>query len=97
MSTGFPQFRANAPQQQLPSSGPQQPQGGPPEAQTPQQGQRLQSPTPPIMQLLGGWHRVSGEIGQVHPQIASAIQKVASATHDRRTRNMSPLHNRCRP
>lgn len=76
MSTGFPQFRANTPQQQLPSSGPQEPPQGP------QQGQGLQGPPSPIMQLLGGWHRVSGEIGAVHPQIASMMQKVASATQE---------------
>jgi hypothetical protein len=70
------------PAQPLPYSGPQEPQGGAPEAQAPQQGQPLQSPAPPILQLLGGWHRVSGEIGQHHPQIASMMQKVASATRE---------------
>jgi hypothetical protein len=42
----------------------------------------MQAPASAIMQLLGGWHRVSGEIGQVHPQIASQMQKVASATQE---------------
>lgn len=53
--------------------------GAPPQAQSPQ-GSGLQGPASPIMQLLSNWHRVSGEIGQVHPQIASMMQKVASET-----------------
>jgi len=68
------------PSQGLPYGSPQPPQGGPPEAQGPQQGQGSQRPAPKIMELLGNWHRVSGEMGQVHPQIASAMQKVASET-----------------
>jgi len=60
----------------------QPPQGGAPEAQgqAPQGG--VQNPAPPIMQLLGGWHRVAGEIGQHHPPIMAMMQKVASATQE---------------
>ena len=79
MATGFPTFNSNTPPQQLPDGGPQQPQGGAPETQGPQQGQRIASP---IMQLLGNWHRVAGEIGAHHPQIASMMQKVASITQE---------------
>lgn len=64
----------SGPQPQQPPQG----AGAPP----PQQGQQLQSPAPPIMQLLGNWHRVGGEIGQAYPMIASQMQKVASATQE---------------
>jgi hypothetical protein len=82
MSTGFPQFSANMPQQQLPSSGPQPtqaPSNGGQQGQSPQ-GQGSQRPAPKIMELLGNWHRVAGEMGQVHPRIASAMNKIASET-----------------
>jgi hypothetical protein len=74
MSTGIPTF--NIP----PQPNAQQPQGGAPEAQAPQPGQGMQGPAPAIMRLLGAWHRVAGEIGQHHPQIASQMNKVADAT-----------------
>ena len=94
MSAGFPQFSPSSPQQQSPPSDPQQPQGGAPEGQAPQQGQRLQSPAPPIMQLLGGWHRVSGEIGEVHPQILAMMQKISAATREALTILARAQHGR---
>jgi len=64
------------PTQPLPAGG----QQSGPAASSDQRG--LQAPAPQIMQLLGGWHRVSGEIGQHFPNIGSMMQKVASATKE---------------
>ena len=58
---------------------PQQSQGG---ASAPQQGQGMQGPAPAIMQLLGGWFKVSQEIGQFHPQIAPQMNKVGQAVQE---------------
>ena len=63
-----------------PPQSPQQPQQGAGAPQGPQQG--LQAPAPPILQLLGGWHRVCQEISQAYPMIASMMQKIATSTRE---------------
>lgn len=40
----------------------------------------MEAAASPVMQLLSNWHRVSGEIAQHFPMIASMMQKVASET-----------------
>ena len=56
------------PAQPLPYEGPQQ------------QEQALQTQAPEILVRLGHWHRVAGEIGQHHPQIATEMRAISDAT-----------------
>jgi len=61
-----------------------QPLQAPPNSgqQAPQQGQGMQAQAPPIMQLLGDWHRVSQEIAEAYPPTAPAMSKIAAATRE---------------
>jgi hypothetical protein len=54
-----------------------------PPSQTPgAQGDGLQQEASPALRLLANWHRVASEIGEVFPQIAAMMAKVADATRE---------------
>jgi hypothetical protein len=57
--------------------------------QPPSQG-AMQQPASPIQQLLAGWFRVSQEIGQHFPQIASMMSKVGRAVQEAQQVLISP-------
>jgi hypothetical protein len=42
----------------------------------------MEAAASPVMQLLSNWQRVAQEIGEVHPQITAAMQKIALATRE---------------
>ena len=72
-TTATPGFSSPQPTQPIPNEGQQ--------GQAPQ-GQGVQGQAPPVIQLLGNWHRVSAEVGQHFPNIADKMQKIASATRE---------------
>lgn len=46
------------------------------------QGQGLDAPASRILRLLADWIRVSQEIGEVHPQISSQMNKVGQSVRE---------------
>jgi hypothetical protein len=43
-----------------------------------------------LLQLLGNWHRVAGEIAQAYPNIASQMTRIADATREAMTAMVTP-------